>query len=130
MNDPQLLSELSSIINLIKKECDEDAFVHHIDIWLEKYEIWPSLQRIYLSLQTNKHNDHQALDGIAQSAQTEIDKTYEFILLHDKFSRTGLGSTPCKSTTSLRRVVADAFASAGLGYYNPHSFRDVVIQLG
>lgn len=49
---------------------------------------------------------------------------------NDKFSRTGLGATQCKSTTSLRRVVAAAFANAGLGYYNPHSFRNTLIQLG
>ena len=49
---------------------------------------------------------------------------------NDKFSRTLLGSTPWKSTTSLRKVIEEAFHNAGLTYYNPHSFRHTVAQLG
>jgi integrase len=49
---------------------------------------------------------------------------------NDKFSRTQLDTTAWKSTTSLRKIVAAAFQQAGLGYYNPHSFRDTIAQLG
>lgn len=49
---------------------------------------------------------------------------------NNKFTRSRLSSLPCRSTTSLRTVVADAFRAAGLSYYNPHSFRDTIVQLG
>lgn len=50
--------------------------------------------------------------------------------VNDKFSRTFLSNTPWKSTTSLRKVIEDAFQKACLTYYNPHSFRHTVAQLG
>lgn len=50
--------------------------------------------------------------------------------INHKFSRTLLSTTPWKSTTSLRKVIEEAFQKAGLTYYNPHSFRHTVVQLG
>jgi integrase/recombinase XerD len=50
--------------------------------------------------------------------------------VNDKFSRILLSTTPWKSTTSLRKVIEEAFQKAGLPYYNPHAFRDTIVQLG
>lgn len=49
---------------------------------------------------------------------------------NDQFSRHELGRTPWKSTTSLRVIVKEAFNGAGIDYYNPHSFRNTIVQLG
>lgn len=50
--------------------------------------------------------------------------------MKDKFNREQLGTTPWKTTASARTIVADAFKNAGLSYYNPHSFRKTIVQLG
>jgi len=49
---------------------------------------------------------------------------------NDQFSRQGLDSIPWKSTTSIRTIIKESFNAAGLEYYNPHSFRNTVVQLG
>ncbi|MBY0110243.1 MAG: hypothetical protein K2X90_03980 [Candidatus Babeliaceae bacterium] len=50
--------------------------------------------------------------------------------VNDKFSRTFLAASPWKSTTSLRKVAEEAFQRADLAYYNPHSFRHTIAQMG
>jgi len=49
---------------------------------------------------------------------------------NDQFSRQELDTTAWKSTTSIRTIVKEAFITAGLDYYNPHSFRNTIVQLG
>ena len=49
---------------------------------------------------------------------------------NDQFSRHELDSVVWQSTTAIRTIVKQAFESAGLDYYNPHSFRNTVVQLG
>ncbi len=49
---------------------------------------------------------------------------------NDQFSRQYLDTTAWQSTTSIRTIVKDAFLAAGLDYYNPHSFRNTIVQFG
>lgn len=49
---------------------------------------------------------------------------------NDQFSRQELDFVAWQSTTPIRTIVRQAFESAGLDYYNPHSFRDTIMQLG
>jgi integrase len=47
---------------------------------------------------------------------------------NDQFKRDCLDITPWQTTTSIRDVVKESFAAAGLRYYNPHSFRDTLVK--
>ncbi len=49
---------------------------------------------------------------------------------NDQFSRQKLDSIPWKSTTSIRTIIKESFEAVGLEYYNPHSFRNTIVQLG
>jgi integrase len=49
---------------------------------------------------------------------------------NDRFSRQELDTVEWQSTTSIRTIVKVAFESAGLEYYNPHSFRNTLVNLG
>jgi len=42
----------------------------------------------------------------------------------------GLEPAFWSSTGSIRKIFKEAFAGAGLPYFNPHSFRDTLVQLG
>ncbi|MCX5922724.1 MAG: hypothetical protein NTX86_05370 [Candidatus Dependentiae bacterium] len=86
MNDPQLLSELSSIVNQIKREHDEAAFEFQVDTLLEKYEICPPLQRACQSLALTKDADKRMLSGLEEKAQNEIRQIYESILHHCNYN--------------------------------------------
>ena len=48
---------------------------------------------------------------------------------NDKFSRQELDNVAWQSTTPIRTIIKKAFESAGLEYYNPHSFRHTVAHL-
>jgi integrase/recombinase XerD len=48
----------------------------------------------------------------------------------DQFTRQDLDTTAWQSTASIRAIVKDSFLAAGLDYYNPHSFRNTIVQLG
>lgn len=48
---------------------------------------------------------------------------------NDQFSRQELDIVAWQSTTSIRNVVKNAFITADLEYYNPHSFRNTIVQL-
>jgi|TARA_B100000315_G_C14592625_1_gene596749 integrase len=47
-----------------------------------------------------------------------------------QYSAQGLKHEHWRTTTSIRRIFKEAFQGAGLNYYNPHSFRDTLAQLG
>jgi integrase len=46
------------------------------------------------------------------------------------FEATGLDRKPWASAASIRAIFKDAFAAAGLPYFNPHSLRSTLVQLG
>jgi integrase len=46
------------------------------------------------------------------------------------FEVTGLNRKPWSNATSIRKIFREAFASAGLPYFNPHSFRNTLALLG
>lgn len=46
------------------------------------------------------------------------------------FAPTGLDRRHWKNTGAIRRIFREAFESAGLPYFNPHSFRKTLAQLG
>lgn len=46
------------------------------------------------------------------------------------FAPTGLDRRHWKNTGAIRRIFKEAFESAGLPYFNPHSFRKTLAQLG
>ncbi len=48
---------------------------------------------------------------------------------NDQFKRDQLDTAPWQTTTSIRDVVKEAFISADLYYYNPHSFRNTLVKL-
>ncbi len=49
---------------------------------------------------------------------------------NDQFSRQELNTKAWQSTSSIRTIVKEAFKAAGLDYYNPHSFRNTIVQFG
>jgi integrase len=49
---------------------------------------------------------------------------------NDQFNRAELDNAPWKSTTCIRSIVKEAFNAAGLEYYNPHSFRNSIVDWG
>ena len=54
-------------------------------------------------------------------------------LKHDAnnaFIADGLESIHWTTTTPIREIFKEAFKSAGLPYYNPHSFRNTLVELG
>lgn len=46
------------------------------------------------------------------------------------FAAVGLAGTPWQTTGPIRQIFRDAFAAAGLPYFNPHSFRKTLVRLG
>lgn len=46
------------------------------------------------------------------------------------FQATGLARDHWSGTGSIRAIYREAFAAAGLPYFNPHCFRDALVQLG
>lgn len=46
------------------------------------------------------------------------------------FAAIGLAREHWSGTGAIRTIYKEAFAAAGLPYYNPHCFRDVLVQLG
>lgn len=46
------------------------------------------------------------------------------------FERAGLSRTHWRGTTAIREIFANAFKAAGLRYFNPHSLRRTLVQLG
>jgi integrase len=46
------------------------------------------------------------------------------------FEVTGLNRKPWSNATSIRKIFREALASAGLPYFNPHSFRNTLALLG
>lgn len=54
-------------------------------------------------------------------------------LTHDKnnaFAAGGLEPVHWESATQIRKIVKEAFEAVGLPYYNPHSFRKTLVELG
>jgi len=47
-----------------------------------------------------------------------------------EFVATGLSREHWSSATPIRKIFREAFLSAGLPYFNPHSFRNTLVQLG
>ena len=47
-----------------------------------------------------------------------------------QFEAVGLGQKHWSSAARIRTIFRDAFASAGLPYFNPHSFRNTLARLG
>ncbi len=47
-----------------------------------------------------------------------------------QFEATGLTRKHWSSATPIRTIFREAFANAGLPYFNPHSFRNTLVQLG
>jgi hypothetical protein len=47
-----------------------------------------------------------------------------------QFEALGLRRGHWSSTSPIRTIFREAFASAGLPYFNPHSFRNTLVQLG
>jgi len=47
-----------------------------------------------------------------------------------QFEVAGLRQTHWSNTTPIRSIVKDCFHAAGLPYFNPHSFRNTLVQLG
>jgi integrase len=47
-----------------------------------------------------------------------------------KFEAAGLSRTAWKTAAPIREIFRDAFRTAGLPYFNPHSFRKTLVQLG
>lgn len=46
------------------------------------------------------------------------------------FEPVGISRAHWRNTTAIRKVFKDAFEQAGLTYFNPHSFRKTLVQLG
>ena len=47
-----------------------------------------------------------------------------------QFEATGLKREHWRTTTPIRTIFREAFSNAGLPYFNPHSFRNTLVQLG
>ncbi|MCX5922720.1 MAG: tyrosine-type recombinase/integrase [Candidatus Dependentiae bacterium] len=49
---------------------------------------------------------------------------------NSQFSRQKLDAVAWQTTACIRTIVKEAFEAAGLDYYNPHSFRNTIVNLG
>ena len=89
------------------------------------FPVGDALKRIFIEwvrfLKNEKLFDHNA--PLFTSTKLTLNE-------NDQFSRQDLDTTAWQSTTSIRTIVKEAFESAGLDYYNPHSFRNTIVQLG
>jgi integrase len=47
-----------------------------------------------------------------------------------QFAAAGLSREHWSNATPIRTIFREAFSSAGLPYFNPHSFRNTLVQLG
>jgi integrase len=47
-----------------------------------------------------------------------------------QFKATGLSRNHWSNATPIRKIFHEAFENAGLPYFNPHSFRNTLVQLG
>jgi integrase len=47
-----------------------------------------------------------------------------------QFEATGLASEHWSTASPIRMIFREAFTAAGLPYFNPHSFRNTLVQLG
>ncbi|MBU1140020.1 MAG: tyrosine-type recombinase/integrase [Proteobacteria bacterium] len=47
-----------------------------------------------------------------------------------QFEAAGLERKNWSTTTAIRKIFREAFVNAGLSYFNPHSFRNTLVQLG
>jgi integrase len=47
-----------------------------------------------------------------------------------QFEAVGLKQAHWSTSTPIRKIFHDAFTAAGLPYFNPHSFRNTLVQLG
>jgi integrase len=47
-----------------------------------------------------------------------------------KFKSAGLSRSAWRTTAPIREIFREAFQAAGLPYFNPHSFRKTLVQLG
>jgi integrase len=47
-----------------------------------------------------------------------------------QFAAAGLGRKHWSNASPIRTIFREAFVSAGLPYFNPHSFRNTLVQLG
>jgi integrase len=47
-----------------------------------------------------------------------------------QFEVSGLARRHWKNASPIRKIFRDAFVKAGLSYFNPHSFRNTLVQLG
>ena len=47
-----------------------------------------------------------------------------------QFTAAGLAQQHWSNAAPIRTIFREAFVSAGLPYFNPHSFRDTLVQLG
>jgi integrase len=56
---------------------------------------------------------------------THIDVGADF-----QFEASGLQRSHWRSASPIRRIFREAFLSAGLSYFNPHSFRNTLVRLG
>ena len=72
-------------------------------------------------LKNTKHFDYDS--PLFPSTKLSLNDNSQF------FSRHELDSISWQSTTSIRTIIKEAFESAGLDYYNPHSFRNTIVQL-
>ncbi len=54
----------------------------------------------------------------------------EMGLVDGKFAAVGISRAHWKNANAIRRIFKEAFAAVGLPYFNPHTFRNTLAQLG
>lgn len=77
------------------------------------------------------------LDWLKFMKEEKLRNGYDFLfpafkteIEHFEFKRNILSKDGMNSETTVRNIFREAFNNAGIEYYNPHSFRDTLVDLG
>lgn len=74
-----------------------------------------------LDLRDKKLWGHE--DPLFPATCVELDENHQF-------KASGLSRSHWSNATPIRKIFHEAFERAGLTYFNPHSFRNTLVQLG
>lgn len=122
-SDQELLSESRILINKINKENNVHLCAPLVDEFLERYEIWPSLQRIYSSLDHMRTDDQKNLLVFEKKAFEEIHAAY--LAIHSYSEQQGI---------AISKIHIDEYeqvflSSAGFTSSRFEAVRDMLLSL-
>jgi integrase len=120
------LKHIDEYKRLIKQNPSEvnTKFSKYINTWF--FPVDESIQKIVLDWV--EHLKEEKLRGLDTPLFPAIQNSFNYQT--KRFEKVELTNNHIQSTTTVRTVFKEAFKNAGMPYFNPHSFRDTLIQYG